>query len=312
MKSIVGMWLVACVLGVSVAQAQAPPQAFNYSAVARDANGLPMASANLGIQIAILQSSATGASVYVENHQVSTDNFGLFNLMIGTGLVQSGNLSSINWGADTYFLQVGMDVSGGSNFAIMGTTQFLSVPYALHARVADSISGGFAGQSNAHYIGEIFGGGVIFHLWRDAQGAQHGLIVDLVNLSDSSVWSNVSQLAVGAGAESLWDGRNNSLAIAAQAGHSSSAASLCLNSTNGGQSDWYLPSNQELNLLWNNLYNVSRALSQIPGSQGFDQVSFWSSTEVYSNQVLSLFFHDGDIGYYGKLESHAVRAIRAF
>jgi hypothetical protein len=248
----------------------------------------------------------------MENHYVSTDDFGLFNLVIGEGAVQSGSMSAIDWGGDEYHLQLAMDMNGGSNFAMMGTTRLVSVPYALHARVADSISGGFAGQSNAHYIGETFGGGVIFHLWRDAQGAEHGLIVDLVNLSDSSVWSNVSQVAVGAGAESLWDGRNNSIAIAAQSGHTSSAASLCLNSTNGGQSDWYLPSNQELNLLWNNLYNVSRSLSQIPGAQGFDQVTFWSSTEVYANLVLSLFFHDGDIGYYGKSEVHAVRAVRSF
>lgn len=303
---------MACVMGVSVAQAQAPPQAFNYSAVARDANGMPMASANLGIQISVLQSSATGNSVYVENHQVSTDNFGLFNLIIGTGMVQNGNLSSINLGADTYFLQVGMDINGGSNYVLMGTTQFLSVPYALHARVADSIAGMSAGGQSTHYIGEAYGGGVVFHLWRDAQGVEHGLVVDISDLADSVAWSNVVQVAVGAGAESLWDGRNNSIAIATQPGHTHSAASLCLNSNRGGYTDWYLPSNQELNMLWNSLYNVSRTLSAISGSEPLGQAVYWSSTETYTSEVLSLFFHDGDVGYTGKADEHHVRAIRAF
>src|SRR4051812_2615335 len=111
--------------------AQTPPQAFNYSAVARNAGGQPIATSTIGIQISISKTSTIGAVQYSENHFVNTDAFGLFNLLIGAGAVQSGSMSNINWSSDNYYLKVGMDVNGGTNFLTMGTTQFLSVPYAL-------------------------------------------------------------------------------------------------------------------------------------------------------------------------------------
>ena len=111
-----------------VVQAQIPPNAFNYSAVAHNASGLPIASTTIGIQISILKTSPTGASQYIENHFVNTDAYGLFNLVIGAGAIQSGLMATIDWTNDNYYLKVGMDVTGGTNFLTMGTTQLLSVP----------------------------------------------------------------------------------------------------------------------------------------------------------------------------------------
>lgn len=125
--------------------AQTPPNAFSYSAVARDANGNPIATTTIGIQISLRQGSPLGTVVYQENHFVNTDQFGLFNLTVGGGSVQSGNISTIDWAAANYYLQVGMDANGGTNFLNMGTTQLLSVPYALHAKTAGSIVGGGTG-----------------------------------------------------------------------------------------------------------------------------------------------------------------------
>jgi hypothetical protein len=126
-------------LGVN---AQTPPNAFNYSAVARNAAGQPIATTTIGIQITILKTSPTGASQYSENHFVNTDAFGLFNLVIGAGAVQSGSMTTIDWSNDNYYLKVGMDAAGGTNFLVMGTTQLLSVPYAMYAKSAGSVSGG--------------------------------------------------------------------------------------------------------------------------------------------------------------------------
>lgn len=123
-------------------KAQAPPNAFNYSAVARNAAGQPIATTTIGIQITILKTSPTGVSQYSENHFVNTDGFGLFNLVIGAGAVQSGSMATIDWSNDNYYLKVGMDASGGTNFLTMGTTQLLSVPYAMYAKSAGSVSGG--------------------------------------------------------------------------------------------------------------------------------------------------------------------------
>jgi hypothetical protein len=120
--------------------AQTPPNAFNYSAVARNAAGQPIANRTVGIQISILKTSTVGTTVYRENHAVNTDAFGLFNLVIGAGSIQTGSMTTINWSNDNYYLRVGMDANGGTNFLTMGTTQLLSVPYALYAKSAGTVT----------------------------------------------------------------------------------------------------------------------------------------------------------------------------
>jgi len=164
--------------------------------------------------------------------------------------------------------------------------------------------------SFAHYIGEVFGGGVIFHLWKDAQGVEHGLIVDKIDLSSTQVWSNMNSIIIGTTAQSWWDGLINSNAIVAQAGHISSAAALCLNSTNGGQSDWYLPSIQEIQMLWNNYYTVGRSLTQISGAL---QGPYLSSTESDANGAWYFEFREGFHTITHKWDPTVnTRAIRAF
>jgi hypothetical protein len=282
--------------------------------VARNAVGDPIATSTIGIQITILKTSPTGASQYSENHFVNTDAFGLFNLVIGAGAVQSGNMATIDWSNDTYYLKVGMDATGGSSFVTMGTTQLLSVPYALYAKTAGSVNGNTGGGNFTHYIGEEFGGGVVFHLWKDATGAEHGLIVDKVDLSTAQEWSNVYDVEIGPAAQSLWDGLSNSNAIVNQPGHISSAAALCLNSTNGGYTDWYLPSTYEFNMLWNNSFTVARALSQIPEAAQLAPSYYWSSAEASGIYAWIFGFLSGDaylndgLKYY----TYYVRAVRAF
>ena len=310
----ISLLLFFCVALLTTAHAQIPPNAFNYSAVARNAAGDPIATSTIGIQITILKTSPTGASQYMENHFVNTDAFGLFNLVIGAGAAQSGNMATIDWSNDNYYLKVGMDATGGSSFVTMGTTQLLSVPYALYAKSAGSVSGNSGGGNFTHYIGEEFGGGVVFHLWKDAQGQEHGLIADKVDLSAAQEWSNVYVVEIGASAQSSWDGLSNSNAIVNQPGHISSAAALCLNSTNGGQTDWYLPSIDELSLLWHARFNVNRSLSAIAGASVLpsDYVYYWSSSEDGSGGAWSFYFGSGFANSEGKGSTYDVRAVRAF
>ena len=114
------------------------PQGFNYSAVARDAAGKPLANKNMNVQISILKGNANGAVQYTETHLVNSDSYGLFNLVVGNGSVVTGTLSNLPWGADNYFLKTAIDANGGANFLTMGTTQLLSVPYALHSKKSDN------------------------------------------------------------------------------------------------------------------------------------------------------------------------------
>lgn len=131
--------IVVAALLVAIAKAQvAPPQAFSYSAVARDAQGNPLVNQAVGLQFSILRGSTVGPIQYQENQFTTTNQFGIFTLIIGTGTVLQGSFNSINWGNDSYYLKVGLDANGGTNFQTMGTTQFLSVPYALYAESAGS------------------------------------------------------------------------------------------------------------------------------------------------------------------------------
>ena len=183
--------------------------------------------------------------------------------------------------------------------------QGVAGPQGLPGPQGPAGTGGFT-----HYLGEEFGGGVIFHLWRDAQGVEHGLIVDKIDLSTGAIWSN---LAGSASAQSTWDGLGNSNAIVGQSGHTTSAAALCLNSTNSGQNDWYLPSIDELSLLWHCRFNVNKSLSAIGGATELSFLnSYWTSSE-YNNSYSSLFrFFDGYSGISTKGTQYPVRAIRQF
>lgn len=113
-----------------VAQA---PDAFNYQGVARDMSSVPIPDQNIGLQITIIQDSLSGIEVYKENHEVLTNNLGLFNIQIGTGSIISGSFQAIDWKKGTFFIQIGMDVSGGNNYQTIGSNKLLSVPYAQFA-----------------------------------------------------------------------------------------------------------------------------------------------------------------------------------
>ena len=292
------------------------PNKMSYQAVVRNSSNNLVVNQAVGMRISLLQGSASGASVYTETQSPTTNANGLVSIEIGAGTVLSGNFANINWANGPYFIKTETDPNGGTNYSITGTSQLLSVPYALDAKTAESIvGGGSGGGSFTHYIGEAFGGGVIFHLWKDAKGVEHGLIVDKTDLSTDQPWSNVTSVLIGISAQSNWDGLSNSTAIVGQAGHTSSAAALCLNSNNGGQSDWYLPSIDELSLLWHSRFNVNKTLSTIGGATSLPiGATYWSSAE-YGNYD-AWYFNSNfyvEVAYSNpKANANYVRAVRAF
>ena len=115
-----------------------PPQKMSYQAVIRDVGGTLLQSHAVGMRIQILQTSEFGAAVYVETHSASTNANGLVTLEIGSGNVVLGTFATINWANGPYFLKTETDPTGGTNYTITGTSQLLSVPYALHANTAAS------------------------------------------------------------------------------------------------------------------------------------------------------------------------------
>ncbi len=108
------------------------PQRINYQAVARDASGNIVTGA-VGIKFQILQGSASGTVIYEETHTASPSSAGIFDVQIGGGTVVLGNFATIPWGTNSYFLRVNIDPAGGTSYSAVGTSQFISVPYALFA-----------------------------------------------------------------------------------------------------------------------------------------------------------------------------------
>ena len=196
------------------AYAQAP-QGFNYQATVRNSTGTLIVNQNVYFKFNVMLNSATSIPVFSETHYVPTDELGQVNLVIGQGTPTTGSFSTINWGTGNYYL--GIELNTGNGYVAMGTTQLLSVPYALYAN-SSATSGSSSGLT--HYVGELFGGGIVVSVWKDAQGAEHGIIASLTDLSSGIQWTTpvFQNTLIGPTAQSPRDGLANTNAIIAQAG----------------------------------------------------------------------------------------------
>ena len=113
------------------------PQGFNYQATVRNNAGELLINQNANFQFTIVQGSTTGTSLYVETHTTQTDDLAQVALVIGQGSTVSGDFSQIDWSLGSYYLAIELDT--GSGYVSMGTTQFLSVPYALYAESSANV-----------------------------------------------------------------------------------------------------------------------------------------------------------------------------
>jgi len=356
------------------------PEKMSYQAVIRDASNNLTTNQAVGMQISILQTTATGTAVYVERQTPTTNANGLVSLEIGTGTVISGDFTTIDWTAGPYFIKTETDLNGGANYTITGTSQLLSVPYALHAKTAESITGtvnytetdpifgasvaigitaadtanwnnhtidtdthidstGIAGLgyvAGAHtvvtagtnvtvtgngttanpyvvnatgggntdkfYLGQDTLGGIVYYIYKDASGTQHGLIVN--KTESTAVWQASGTLT---NANRTEDGAYNTALMT-----NSAAANYVNGLTDGGFTDWYLPSIDELGLLYYNRFTTNKALR----AGGFTLLSktatYWSSTEYGTTSASNFNFYYGNANVYLKNSTLSVRAVRAF
>lgn len=355
-KLILSLVAIATISIIAFGQA---PEGFKYQAVIRDAGNIILNNQSVGIRMTIQQGSIGGTTVYQETFAPTTNAYGLVNLEIGSGTVLSGNFTTINWANGPYFIETAVDVTGGTSYVVMGTSQLLSVPYALHSGTADivindqvddadadptneiqtinragttvtlsngggsyedsiniytagtgiditnnviSVSGG-----GGHYVGELYGGGVVIHV--DHTG-QSGLIMSLEDLSTSAPAGTFALPT------SYWDGATNTTnAIPLSA--PGSGVILCSNYNAGGFTDWYLPSRDEMRIIVDNLYEANKAidLDGDPLTTTIDEGLYQTSSShtgghyYYSFTRNSGYFYNfqGDVG--GNMR---IRAIRQF
>ncbi len=123
--------IAAFALSLMIAGQQ--PESFNYQAIVHDAEGGVVSGRTVSLRVSILAGSAYDSVVYMENHKVTTSQAGLVSINIGTGTHKSGSFNSIDWGSEKYFLRVEADITGGSDYKEIATTQILNVPFVANS-----------------------------------------------------------------------------------------------------------------------------------------------------------------------------------
>jgi len=334
--------LLSVTLCLTLSSLAQVPDAFQYQAVIRDSDGNIKANENLTISISILQGAPDGSSVYTEDHNVTTTAQGVVHLMVGKGNT-SDNMATIDWSASTYFLEISVDGT------IMSTSQLLSVPYSLHARKADSVSSKVLNNyvtinalrdtvSNyatiialsdtassikedipdvkTYSVGDFAHGGIVF--WVDESG-QHGLVCATEDQDSGAVWYNNTMTHTEAHGNGVYAGEMNTMLIISNQGSDSYtyAAGMCSNyeviENNIRYGDWYLPSLEELSLMYQKK-DVIDSVAVAYGGSALSDSFYWSSTETEADheQAWNYNFLAGSPSDTYKYTSSYVRAIRSF
>lgn len=340
------MTICASILMAASVFAQSP-QKMSYQAVIRNSSNALVTNTTIGMQISILQGSASGTAVYVETQTPSSNANGLVNLEIGAGNVVSGSFTAINWANGPYFIKTETDPAGGTNYTIIGTSQLLSVPYALHAKTAESVTGTITetdpifgasvasgitsadtanwnnkqnqlvaganitivgntisatsgGSSNKFYLGQDTLGGIVFYIYLDQNGNQHGLIVS--KTETTAQWQSAGTTT---GATRSWDGVYNMALI------TNSPAKTWVTGLGAG---WYLPSIDELSILCHNRFHANKALNAAGATLLSNNAPYWSSTEYEYDATNAFGFslYNGSTSNNNKTNTYSVRAVRAF
>ena len=127
-------YIFLCLVIASLIQLQAQtPQGFNYQATVRNTTGELIINSNVYFKFNVIQGSQTAVPVFTETHYVPTDDLGQVTLIIGEGTANTGVFSEIDWSLGSYFLGIELSINGDNDYVAMGTTQLLSVPFALYA-----------------------------------------------------------------------------------------------------------------------------------------------------------------------------------
>lgn len=346
------------IIGLSIYVNAQAPEKMSYQAVIRDSEDQIVTGQSIGMQISILQGSVTGDAVYVETQSPTTNVNGIISIEIGAGTNVSGVFAEIDWSNRPYFIQTETDptTSGGTNYTITGTSQLLSIPYALHAKTAGSLSQGEtdplfsesvanainaddtiawhnkqealkAGtgielQSNTisattYEVGDFALGGIVF--WVDESG-QHGLVCAKTDQSTGIRWFAGTTGNTRARGDGPFAGEmNTAIIIAAHVAigddGNNYAARLCneLSITEGGTtySDWYLPSFDELDLMYWAQGSINTT-AEANGGTAIGATTYWTSTQSNDTSVSAINFGSGGAGVSSTDTAYRVRAIRAF
>lgn len=175
---------------ISFTMGQAP-QGFKYQTVIRK-NNVPLSNQLVRIKTSILQSSSSGKAAFSQIDTITTNTFGLVNLIIGNNGTDSGSLQNIDWSLGPYYIKTELDETGGMNFHLMGTSQIMSVPFALYSAKTNTqakfeIDGTVqlpvdtalfeVKDSQGRTVFAVYEDGVVVYVSEGAKGAKSGFTV---------------------------------------------------------------------------------------------------------------------------------------
>ena len=311
------------------------PQGVNYQAVAYDANGFELANQEISIRLGILLEAADAESSYSETHQITTNDFGLFSLLISQGET-TDDFSSLNW-ENGAFLKVELDSSLDGEYTLMGVSSFNAVPYAkysdssptdnridslvslfeykfslLSSPIQESLDMGVSftdlfsvGFQKSQIIGCNYQGGIVFYV--DGTG-EHGLVAATEDIEGTYQWGCYGTELTGADGQAIGTGYQNTLDIVSGCSETPIAASEALAYESEGYSDWYLPSKDEQI----EMYSTIGTGGPEGSIGGFENDWYWSSSGNYNGTAWTVYFNNGNSTNYGKDSTGRVRVIRAF
>ena len=248
MKKLYTLLVTLVITASTFAQA---PEKMSYQAVVRDSGNAIVSNQDVGMQLSILQGTT---AVYVETQTPTTNANGLVSIEIGMGSVVSGDFSAIDWSAGPYFIKTEIDPTGPfTNYTITGTSQLLSVPFALHAKTVTQPT------YNVNTFYEELGGYVL----EVRDEGKHGLVVAMQD-QGLSTWYNADDLL------------NNA------ASHDANGAKFM---------DWRLPTKRELNLMYpvyinGNLPNLTTGADYWSSTENYFSHAWISQYHYYGLQYI--------------------------
>lgn len=306
------------------------PKYLNYQAIVTDAEGNPV-TGTVAVRASIRQYTDDGSVIYSERHAEEADENGLLTLYVGMGeTVYIGDFENIDWSDGPYFIQTEISPTGSYSYSLSAVSPVNYVPLAMYAARAESVVDNFVeadpnfqssvaseitAEDTARWnglskkarfaIGDLYEGGIIFYV--DPEG-EHGLIATLSDLETDFPWGTSGQVT---GAESFYDGVLNTSAIVTDQGLGN-AAYACDTLTAGGFDDWYLPSLDELQLLFRSGYMINKILESDgdDGTMPLGSDHYWTSTEQDADNAYLLQY--GNAAVFPKETEVSIRAIRAF
>jgi hypothetical protein len=183
------------------------PQGIKYQAVIRDNGGNLIISKNVGLRISLIKDNISGTSAYTETHIVQSNQFGIVNLSVGTGIPVLNTFATIDWSTGNYFIKIEIDPNGGTSYISVGDpVQLLSVPFALYSNRTNTrgkfeINGTnqelpdsalfVVKDKNGNVVFAVYEGGAELNVNPSAKGAKGGFVVGGRTTVKGSVIDNI-------------------------------------------------------------------------------------------------------------------------